>query len=94
MNNPLEILTKVNPANKALAGSVFFLGSGVGLEVFGFSIDNEMSYVALGLGVVFTFLWILLLYKQPPPEQNRRESDLISSDDKTERPTKHRKNRL
>ena len=85
MNNPFEMLTKVNPANKALAGSVFFLGSGVGLEVFGFSIDSGMSYVALGLGVAFTFIWLLLLYKQPPPEQNRRESD-AAPDDTTLRP--------
>ena len=75
MNNPLEYLTKVSPANKALAGSVFFLGSGVGLEVFGFSIASDMSYIALGLGVVFTFIWLLLMYKQPPPEQDRREGD-------------------
>ena len=75
MINPLEYLTKVSPANKALAGSVFFLGSGVGLEVFGFSIAPDMVYVALGLGVVFTFIWLLLMYKQPPPEQDRRETD-------------------
>ena len=73
--NILSWLTTVSPANKALAGSVFFLGSGVGLEVFGFTIASEMSYVALGLGVVFTFLWLLLMYKQPPREHNRREGD-------------------
>ena len=73
--NVLSWLTTVSPANKALAGSVFFLGSGVGLEVFGFTIASEMSYVALGLGVVFTFLWLLLMYKQPPAERNRREGD-------------------
>jgi len=91
MNNPLEILIKINPANKALAGSVFFLGSGVGLEVFGLSIASEMSYVALGLGVAFTILWVVLMYKQPPPERNRRQGDKVSSNDDTERPQKPRK---
>ena len=88
MNNPLQYLTKVSPANKALAGSVFFLGSGVGLEVFGLAIASDMAYVALGLGVVFTFIWLLLMYKQPPPEQNRRLDDSVSSDESTKRPQK------
>ena len=74
MQKFLEWLTHISPANKAMIAAVVLMAFGLFHEIGGFQIQPDMGRISLALGTAFTLIWLLMVFKPPPP-QNRRGSD-------------------
>ena len=80
MRNPLEYLANMTPSNKAGFVATSLILFGVLHEIGGYQVKEGMAYIAIGLGLVFLLVCLLLLYK-PPPSQNRRKGDRPENQD-------------
>jgi len=72
-NGKYRFFTRLTSANKAAVVAAVAFALGILEEVGGFGVSGDMGMVAIGIGGVYTGIWLLTAYF--PPKSDRRSSD-------------------